>query len=127
MRKEVMDWLNSAEDDLETAEVLLKQSVFYACAFYCQQSAEKALKALFIHRFRKGTALHNLIGLANELDVPAEILSSSKRLNPHYIQTRYPDVANAIPKDAYDDEIAGELLEEAKKVFEWTEKQIMKK
>ena len=127
MRKEVMDWLNSAEDDLETAEVLFRQDIFYACAFYCQQSSEKALKALFIHKFRKGTQLHNLIGLAKELGVPQEILSSTKRLNPHYVQTRYPDVANAIPKDAYDAEIAQELIEEAKKVFEWAEKQIAKK
>ena len=127
MRKEVLDWLNSAEDDLETAEVLFKQEIFYACAFYCQQSSEKALKALFIHKFKKGTQLHNLIGLAKELGVPQEILSSTKRLNPHYVQTRYPDVANAIPKDAYDDEIAQELIEEAKKVFEWAEKQTEKK
>ncbi len=127
MRKEVMDWLNSAEDDLETAETLFRQEIFYACAFYCQQGSEKALKALFIHKFKKGTQLHNLIGLARELGVPQEILSSTKRLNPHYVQTRYPDVANAIPKEAYDEEIAQELLEEAKKVFEWAEKQISKK
>jgi len=127
MRKEVFDWFNSAEDDLETAEVLFEQEIFYACAFYCQQSSEKALKALFIYKFKKGTLLHNLIGLAKELGVPQEILSSTKRLNPHYVQTRYPDVANAIPKDAYDREIAQELIEEAKKVFEWAEKQIGKK
>ena len=50
----------------------------------------------------------------------------AKKLNPHYVQLRYPDAANAIPKDAYDDEIAEELLEEAKKVFEWSEKSTSK-
>ncbi|MBU2099713.1 HEPN domain-containing protein, partial [Candidatus Micrarchaeota archaeon] len=54
------------------------------------------------------------------------IFSACKKLNPHYIQTRYPDAANAIPKDAYDEEIAEELIEKAKEVFEWSKKQTEK-
>ena len=126
MRKEVFDWLNSAEDDLETAEVLFKQKVYYASAFYSQQAAEKSLKAAYISKFRKIAVKHNIIGLSRELSAPDEIQSACKKLNPHYVQSRYPDAANAIPKDAYDDEIAEELLEEAKKVFEWSEKSTSK-
>ncbi|MFH1587125.1 MAG: HEPN domain-containing protein [Candidatus Diapherotrites archaeon] len=126
MRKEVLDWLNAAEDDLETARILFSKETYYACAFYCQQAAEKALKALYIFKQKKGTASHNLISIAKELHAPEKILAASKRLNPHYIQTRYPDVANAIPKEAYDEEIAEELLEKAKEVFEWGEQQTHK-
>ena len=54
------------------------------------------------------------------------LIGQAKKLNPHYIQTRYPDAANAIPKDAYDEEIAEELIEKAKEVFEWSEKQTEK-
>ncbi|MBI5553779.1 MAG: HEPN domain-containing protein [Candidatus Diapherotrites archaeon] len=123
MRKEVFDWLNAAEDDLQTAQTLFSQEIHYACAFYCQQSAEKALKAVYILKQRKSTPVHNLVAIARELGVPEEILSACRKLNPHYIQTRYPDAANAIPKDAYDEEIAEELLENAREVFEWSEKQ----
>src|SRR3989344_2520845 len=126
MRKEVFDWLNSAEDDLETAEVLFKQKVYYASAFYSQQAAEKSLKAAYISKFRKIAVKHNIIGFSRELSAPDEIQFACKKLNPHYVQSRYPDAANAIPKDAYDDEIAEELLEEAKKVFEWSEKSTSK-
>ncbi|MEK6942120.1 MAG: HEPN domain-containing protein [archaeon] len=126
MRKEVFDWLNSAEDDLETAKILFSKDTYYACAFYCQQAAEKALKAAYIFEKRKITPLHNLMAIARELNAPESIISACKKLNPHYIQTRYPDAANAIPKDAYDSEIAKELLEKAKEVFEWSEKQTNK-
>jgi HEPN domain-containing protein len=124
MRKEVFDWLNAAEDDLNTSETLFKQKIFYASAFYSQQASEKALKAVYIFKFKKIFILHNLIGLAKELNAPKEIFSACKKVNPHYIQSRYPDAANAIPAEAYDDEIAEELLEKAKEVFEWSEKQI---
>lgn len=123
MRKDVLDWLNSAEDDFETAKILFSKEVFYACAFYCQQSAEKALKAAYIANQKKASPTHNIISLAEELNAPEKIVSACKRLNPHYIQTRYPDAANAIPKDSYDEEIAEDLLENAKDVIEWCEKQ----
>lgn len=126
VRKEVFDWFNSAEDDLETARILFEQEIYYACVFYCQQAAEKALKALYIFQKKKNTPSHNLISISRELNAPEKIVSACKKLNPHYIQTRYPDAANAIPKDAYDDEIAEELLQKAKEVFEWSERQTSK-
>ena len=39
-------WLRAAQNDLETAKVLLNNKQYNACAFYSQQTAEKALKAL---------------------------------------------------------------------------------
>ncbi|MFH1391932.1 MAG: HEPN domain-containing protein [Candidatus Diapherotrites archaeon] len=122
MRKEIFDWLNAAEDDLHTSEVLLKQGIFYASAFYSQQAAEKALKGIFILKFKKAAIQHNIIGLARDIEAPTEIVSACKKLNPHYIQSRYPDAANALPAESYDEDISEELLEEAKKVFDWSEK-----
>ncbi len=118
-----MDWLNTAEDDLQTAEILFEQKVYYASAFYCQQAAEKSLKAVYINRLRKASISHNLISTAMELKAPETIVSACKKLNPHYIQSRYPDAANAIPKEAYEAGQVEELLEKAKGVFEWSEKQ----
>jgi len=123
MRKEVLDWLNSAEDDLNTAKTLWREKVYYASSFYSQQGAEKALKAAYILKFKKTYPQHNISTLASELGAPEEIISASKRLNPHYVQTRYPDAANAIPSDNYDKKIAEELLKESEKVFEWGSKQ----
>lgn len=41
-------WLRAAQNDLETAKVLLNNKQYNACAFYSQQTAEKALKALLL-------------------------------------------------------------------------------
>ncbi|MCR4335878.1 MAG: HEPN domain-containing protein [archaeon] len=122
MRKEVLDWLNAAEDDLNTAGILLEQGVFYASAFYSQQASEKALKGVYIYKFKKIALRHNIIGLASELNAPEKIVSACKKLNPHYVQSRYPDAANALPAESYDEEIAEELLAEAREVFKWSEK-----
>lgn len=118
-----MDWLNAAEDDLQTARILFEQKVYYASAFYCQQAAEKALKAVYINRIKKANISHNLISTAMELKTPQQILSACKRLNPHYIQSRYPDAGNAVPKEAYEAGTVEELLKKAEEVFEWSEKQ----
>lgn len=89
-------------------------------------SQRKSIKSSFYYEKKKSIPLHNLISIAKELNAPEKIVGACKRLNPHYIQTRYPDAANAIPKDAYDEGIAEELLERAKEVFEWSEKQTEK-
>ena len=119
-----MDWLSAAEDDFRTAELLLSGGVFYASAFYCQQAAEKTLKALYIFRFKKPSPMHNLIVMSEKLLAPPAVLSAAKRLNPHYVQSRYPDAANALPSQAYDKKIAQLLAIDAKEVIEWAKRQI---
>jgi HEPN domain-containing protein len=49
MRKEVIDWLEQAKGDLMTATNSFKAGNYYASVFFCHQSVEKALKALYIH------------------------------------------------------------------------------
>ena len=39
-------WLAESKTDLETAQLLFNEKHYNACAFYCQQSGEKAFKAL---------------------------------------------------------------------------------
>ena len=48
MRKEVKEWWKQAKRDLITAENCKNSEDYYACAFFCQQSVEKGLKALYI-------------------------------------------------------------------------------
>ena len=44
VNQEAKRWLIQANEDLETADILLSSERFGPCAFYCQQAAEKALK-----------------------------------------------------------------------------------
>jgi HEPN domain-containing protein len=48
MRKEIENWWKQAKRDLITAEHCKDSGDYYACAFFCQQSIEKGLKALFL-------------------------------------------------------------------------------
>jgi len=41
-------WLSEAEWDLDTAQILHNSKKFNASAFYSQQSAKKAVKALYM-------------------------------------------------------------------------------
>ena len=46
MKKEVKNWLEQAEHEIEVAEYNFEGNILDAAAFYSQQAAEKALKSL---------------------------------------------------------------------------------
>ena len=60
MKEEVKRWLDKAKEDLEKAEVLLKSEHYDGAAFFSQQSAEKALKAIIIKRTNNFPKIHDL-------------------------------------------------------------------
>lgn len=119
MREESRLWFRQAEEDAITAEQNIKIERFYASAFFSQQAAEKALKALYLERNREPYLSHNLVELAKFLKAPEDILTSCRALAPQYTVTRYPDAAGGLPYDAYDKYLANELLKNAKKVLAW--------
>lgn len=121
MRKEVINWFTQARADFRTAGNSLKSGDFYASAFFSQQAAEKALKALYINVKRElppGT--HSLIEIGKALKVPANLIPAIRDLSPEYIITRYPNAAYGIPADIYDEEKAKDRLEKAKAIVDWT-------
>ncbi|MFQ6062724.1 MAG: HEPN domain-containing protein [Methanosarcinales archaeon] len=96
-------------------------------AFLCQQSVEKALKALYIHRLKESPgATHSLIFLGRKVSIPEEYFNTLRRLSPDFVITRYPNAAHAIPYELYDEKIANERLELSKKVIEWVKKELKK-
>jgi len=125
MRKEVESWWKQAKRDLVTAENSKNSGDYYACAFFCQQSVEKSLKALYISKKRvsPGTT-HSLIFLATETSVPSEFHMFLRRLTPEFVTTRYPDAAYGTPYELYDEEVATDILDKSKKVIKWIESQI---
>jgi len=61
-----------------------------------------------------------LLRLSNELGIEDEgIIDAVLDLNPEYIVTRYPDAANEVPANIYNERMAIEHLEKAKKVIEF--------
>jgi len=120
MRPEAQAWWNLAESDLESARANIASERFYVAAFLCQQSVEKALKALWMVRKRElAPKTHSLIELGGALSALASHETALRRLNPQYVVTRYPDAANGSPPENYNRELASVLLQDAEEVMAW--------
>lgn len=93
---EARRWLETAEEDLGAAQVLLREEKYSHACFLAQQSGEKAVKALwyFLGEDPWGHSVHKLI-----MDLPksaarehmAKIQDDAAALDRFYIPTRYPN------------------------------------
>ncbi len=117
------DWFRQAEADLEHAEASMKEGDFEWSCFAAQQSAEKAVKALYyaLHGDPWG---HSLLVLIQSLPetvaarLSGELLDSARALDKHYIQTRYPNGFDAgAPMDYYTERDARESVAHAKSIL----------
>lgn len=119
--KEARKWLEKAEEDLDTAKFNFSGKRYDVAAFFCQQAAEKALKALYILKFRRLWKIHDLMELGRKVGAPSNLLKACDALNPHYIATRYP---SDVP---YSENIAKHASKNAEKVLVWVRKKLTKK
>src|SRR3989338_2094766 len=101
MKKEVHLWLLQAKDDFVKAEDNFKDNHLDGAAFFCQQSIEKALKALLIQTSGKFPKIHDIVALARMTNAPPEVVNNCKKINPYYTETRYPDFSETIPAKAF--------------------------
>ena len=128
MRKEVENWWKQAKRDLQTANNSLNSGDYYASAFWSQQAVEKSLKAVFlIVKNVHPSPSHSLIYLASEIDLDKKYFQFLRELTPAYINTRYPDIADALPSEIYDEVKAADLFKKAKEILLWLEKKYQKK
>lgn len=124
MKKEIENWWKQAEADLKSAKNSLNSGDYYASVFWCQQAIEKSFKALYINKLRENPKGHSIIYFAQKLNVPKDMLSGIRELNPEYLITRYPDIAAGIPAEMYDKEINIRHYQTAERVLKWIKNQI---
>lgn len=125
MRGETRNWWTQALADLEAAKVNLSASQYYVCAFLCHQAAEKALKAVIIEKLRElPPKNHNLLRLGERLSLTEGLQAALRRLNPAYTNALYPDAANGVPAEAFDEEMAQDHIAYSERVVEWARKQL---
>lgn len=130
MRNEARRWFEEALRDLETAEILYRNSRYNATCFYAHQSAEKAAKAL-LYKINEAPWGHNIRVLLERYiegsgaQDAASLIEHARELDMHYIPSRYP---NAHPSgtafDAYDSKIAEKAIESAKKILDYASRVI---
>ncbi len=90
------NWLNIAEEDMQAAEWCFKGEKYLWTVFMCQQSLEKAIKAIYIYKNDKNPPRkHDLLSLSKSAEI-LDILTEENidlftHLNLYYIETRYPE------------------------------------
>ena len=126
MKKEVKNWLDSAQYDLETAEHMFKAEKYIYTIFMCHLAIEKVLKAKVEEITAKTPPkIHNLRYLVklSGLEPPEEIFNFLSKLSEVSIPTRYPEDFNQLEK-AYNKKLAQDYLKLTKEAFEWIEKSL---
>ncbi|MBI5804259.1 HEPN domain-containing protein [Candidatus Pacearchaeota archaeon] len=124
MREEVSNWFKQAKKDLSAARNSLNSGDYEWASFQANQSAEKALKALYLIEKKGIVPSHNLVSLGKMLSVPENLMNLLKDLNPEYTLARYPDAANAVPFEIYTEEKAKSRIINAEEVLRWVEKRL---
>ena len=120
-------WLDSAKNDLESAEILFKSKKNDWCLFLGHLVLEKTIKAIFVrdNDNRIPPKIHNLVRLA---DKTLLTLSEEQRLlldevNDFNIETRYPDYKNSF-HDKCSDEFTGNYFTKIKELYKWLTSQM---
>jgi HEPN domain-containing protein len=118
------DWFRQAEADLRHARNALEDGDHEWACFAAQQAAEKALKAVVQARGGEawGHSVTILVGdLGERLDIPAGLLDAARRLDKHYIPTRYPNGFDAgAPTDYYTAPEADAAISDAEMILEFS-------
>jgi len=117
------DWINEAKGDLEHAKSDLKQGFYNWACFSAQQSAEKAVKAVFqkMHVEAWGHSVADLLQeLSREHEVPKELIDVALELDKAYIPTRYPNAhPSGSPRTRYIKAEAQRLINYAQEIFKF--------
>lgn len=125
-KKEAQRWLTTAEDDLESAQILKKKAKFAHACFHSQQAGEKALKAVWYFEDADPWG-HSIKKLVDDLEaVNLKLHESLTRLSRlgvvldrFYIPTRYPNgLPDITPDVAFNEEDADTCIQYAAKILD---------
>ena len=124
-RREAQRWFETAEGDLETADVLLTNHRYAHACFHSQQCGEKAFKALWylLDADPWGHSIKRLLQGLESVDLRMftglkDLEKSAIILDRFYITTRYPNgLPDLTPEEAYLEEDAKSCIEHAKKII----------
>ncbi len=122
------DWIRQARKDLSHARKSIEMGDYEWSCFSAQQSAEKAVKAVYeslgarIYGHSVSTLLQHLPRLRGP---GASLVNMAKLLDRHYIPTRYANShPQGAPMDYYTREDALQAVEIAEKIHRYCESRI---
>ncbi|MBS3121134.1 HEPN domain-containing protein [Candidatus Woesearchaeota archaeon] len=120
MTEEIKRWVLQAQEDLEVAKFLFDGKKYKQASFFCQQAVEKGLKAVLLKKKRTLIKIHDLVKLAQLVDIDVGYMPDCEKLTVVYVDTRYPDTLNNI----YSQKETALDLGRAMRILQWVEKNI---
>lgn len=119
MNKEIaFKWFKQALHDLEMAERNIEIEGYDVAAFLAHQAVEKLLKSIFALEGKAIPRIHYIDELAYQLSLSEELINDVVDLTADYTFARYPDVAEHIPYEEYDEDVARVKVGKARRIFE---------
>lgn len=118
IQKQIDYWINGAEDDIITAELLIREKRNLHGLFFCHLVIEKAIKAFYVKKMQEiAPRTHNLIYLSEntELVFDDETQIFLGILMKYQLQGRYPDYNPVLP----DQNIINQYLSKTKDLLQW--------
>ncbi|MDI6721389.1 MAG: HEPN domain-containing protein [Candidatus Aenigmarchaeota archaeon] len=120
MKEETKKWINQADEEFDTARINFEAKKYFSAAFWCQQSVEKAFKALLIQKTSNFPKIHDLTRLAKLLDAPPKLIEMCAKINPAYTASRYPDSIKSYSKKECE-----KILDYTKEALKWAKENLM--
>jgi HEPN domain-containing protein len=117
------EWLRRAHSNLALAKTTAPEVCLEDLCFDAQQAAEKAVKAVFIHRGLHFPFVHDFADLLDLLKkggvkIPKYVLRADE-LTSYAVETRYPGLASPVTKREY-----RSAVHVAESILRWAERQI---
>jgi HEPN domain-containing protein len=116
--KQIEYWIKSAEDDIETSDILISKDKILHGLFFCHLCIEKAIKAHVVRCTNDiPPKVHNLSYLLEKTDL---VLSEDQllfcdTLMYYLLEGRYPEFYPKIPAKTKSEDI----LIQTKELFQW--------
>jgi HEPN domain-containing protein len=120
MKDETRKWLEYAEENLKSSQVLFESSLFNPCLQNIQQAIEKALKALMVEHSIKVLKSHNIseiVRLLNQHNIQVDISKEDCELfDSVYLPSKYP-LMSVLPNFTPDKVVCRSCIEIAEGVI----------
>jgi HEPN domain-containing protein len=121
MNDETNRWLRYAEENLQSARILLENSLLNPCLQNTQQAVETLLKALLIENailLKRTHSINELVGILAERGIATGLTEDEcDLLDSIYIPSRYP-LGSALPDFDPDEALCRQCLRVAERVSE---------
>jgi HEPN domain-containing protein len=108
---------------LKIAEKNIDIEGYDTAAFLAHQAVEKLFKSIFAIQGKLIPKTHYIDELAQQLGLSDDVINDVADLTADYTFARYPDVAEHLPYEEYDEEKAKRIFEVLKKRYKEIEEE----